>query len=223
VIVMDGIRRMYQDQEDIFYYITVHNENYVMPPIPEGEHIQEGIVKGMYKLSVKDMAPDRPRVQLFGSGAILREALRAQQILADNYSISSNVWSVTSYKTLHDEAQDCMRWNYFHPDQPAKKSFVENLLANEQGPFIASSDNMRALPEQIARWVPGDYFVLGTDGFGRSEARKELRRFFEVDAEHIVLAALERLALAGKVPGELPKEAIARLEIDPERPNPVKV
>jgi len=223
VIVMDGIKKMYQDQQDIFYYITVHNENYVMPPMPEGEHIPDQIVKGMYKLSVKDITPESPKVQLFGSGAILREALRAQQILADNYGVSSNVWSVTSYKTLHDDALDCMRWNFFHPNEQPRKSFVENVLTGEQGPFIASSDNMRALPEQIARWVPGDYFVLGTDGFGRSEGRKELRRFFEVDAEHIVLAALERLAAAGKLPASLPQEAIARLEIDPERPNPVKV
>ena len=221
VLVLDGIRRMWQDQEDIFYYITIHNENYVQPPMPAG--VEEGIVKGIYKLSTRDVGNNKPRVQLFGSGAILRETLRAQEILATKYDVSSDVWSVTSYKALRNDARECQRQHMHHPNAKPQVSYIEQVLSGVSGPFIAASDNVKAIPEQIAQWIPGDYFVLGTDGFGRSEGRKELRRFFEVDAEYITLAALYRLAFLGQVPATLPGQALVQLGLDPEKPNPLSM
>ncbi|MHB9045507.1 MAG: pyruvate dehydrogenase (acetyl-transferring), homodimeric type [Pirellulales bacterium] len=218
VIVLDGIRRMYQDEEDIFYYVTLLNENYDMPILPLGS--TEGIVKGMYKLSERDLGSQKTKVQLLGSGAILRETLRAQEILAERYDLSSNVWSATSYKALHRDAHACRRWNRLHCGQPPRQSYLERILEGEAGPFIAASDYVTAVPEQITPWIPGSFYVLGTNGFGRSESRKELRRFFEVDAENIVLATLWELAHEGKFPAARIAEAIQQLGLDPDKPNP---
>jgi pyruvate dehydrogenase E1 component len=222
VIIQEGIRRMYQEGESIFYYITLGNENYPMLPMPDG--VTEGILRGMYRLrpsAVKGALSARGKVHLLGSGSILREALRAQEILAEKYDIAADVWSVTSYKELRRDALDVERLNRLHPTGERRKSYLEKLLADEKGVFIAASDYMKMLPEMIDRWVPGGLTPLGTDGFGRSENRPSLRRFFEVDAESIVLAALEQLSQRGEVKPERVLKAIKELGIDPEKANPL--
>lgn len=221
VIVFDGMRRLYQEDETAIYYITVGNEDYDMPAMPEG--VEEGIIRGIYKLKSQECEGARTRVQLFGTGAILNSVLEAQQILADKYKIASDVWSVTSYTQLRRDAQDCERWNMLHPDQPPRQSYIEKTLAGVQGPFIASSDYVRAVPEQLIRYIPGDYFVLGTDGFGRSESRENLRRHFEVDAASIVIATLYRLLAARMVDVHEVKQAIQDLGYNPDKPNPLNV
>ena len=228
VIVLDGLRRMFYDEEDVFYYITLMNENYAMPILPlasEGptSKVSEAICRGMYKLSQRDLGPDKPEVQLLGSGAILRETLRAQEILAERFQVSSNVYSVTSYKALYQDGRDCERWNRLHPGDEPRRPYVAQVLDGQPGPVVAASDYVSALGTSIAPYVPGRYVVLGTDGFGRSEARRELRRFFEVDAEHIALAALGELAEEKKFPKSKLKGAIKKLGLDPQKPNPATV
>jgi pyruvate dehydrogenase E1 component len=220
VIVQDGIRRMYEKGESLFYYITLGNENYPMLPMPEGT--REGILRGMYRLRPAATKHKGTPVHLLGSGAILREALRAQEILADRYQIAADVWSVTSYKELRRDALECERWNRLHPAAEVRRSYVEQLLGCEKGVFIAASDYMKLLPEMITRWVPGGLVPLGTDGFGRSENRPSLRRFFEVDAEFITLAALDQLARRGEFKPEQVQKAIKDLGIDPEKADPVR-
>jgi len=214
VIVFDGLKRMYEDGETCMYYITVENENYDMPEMPAG--CEEGIIRGMYMLSSVD-ATGPHRVQLFGSGAILREALRAQKLLAEKFEVSSDVWSVTSYTQLRRDAQECERWNMLNPHQPARASYVEQQLIGVEGPCIAASDYVRALAEQIDPWVPGGLFALGTDGMGRSENRATLRRHFEVDAECITIAALYQLKKQGKCDGACVARAVAELGVDPNK------
>ncbi len=195
VIIRDGIRRMYERGENVFYYITLGNEKYPMPKMPE--RVEEGILRGMYKCCPAPTAGKGHKVNLLGSGSILREALRAQGILAERFGIAADVWSVTSYKELRREALEVERWNMLHPTQPPRRSYVEQLLANEKGVFIAATDYVKLLPDMITRWVPGGLYPLGTDGFGRSDNRPSLRRFFEMDAESIVVATLSRLAARG--------------------------
>ena len=220
-IVMEGMREMFERDQEVMYYITLHNENYKMPAMPAGA--EEGIIKGMYRVSSVDAGSGSPKVQIFGSGAILRSALGAQQILAEKYGVSSNVWSVTSYKALWTEANDCRHWNLLHPGETPRKSFLEKTLEGEQGPFIATSDNVRLVAQQIEPWVPGDYYVLGCDGVGRSDTRARLRRHFEVDAECTALAALTQLSKQGKFDaGRLP-QVVKDLGIDAEKANPVSV
>jgi pyruvate dehydrogenase E1 component len=221
VIVLDGIKRMYFDEEDVFYYITLMNENYEMPLYPADS--AEGIRRGIYRLRDRDLGKKSPKVQLFGSGAILRETLRAQEILEEHFGISSNVYSVTSYKALYDNARACGRHNRLHPGEAPRRAYVEEVLDGESGPVVAASDYVAAVPLSIAPWIPADYAVLGTDGFGRSEARGPLRRFFEVDAENIALESLERLARQEKFPRSKLAEAIKKLGLDPEKPNPATV
>jgi pyruvate dehydrogenase E1 component len=219
VIVMDGLKRLYQDGETAIYYIMVGNENYEMPAMPAG--VEEGILKGIYKYQSNDVPNARARVQLFGSGAILRMVLQAQQLLAERFQIASDVWSVTSYTQLRRDCQSCERWNMLHPDQPAKVSYLEQALSGVTGPFIAASDYMRALPEQLLRYIPGDYFVLGTDGMGRSETRETLRRHFEVDAESIAIGTLYRLNKAGVVSTAEFNQAITDLGYNRDKVNPL--
>lgn len=221
VIILDGLRRMFEENETAIYYLTLHNENYKMPSMPEG--VQEGILRGMYPVADIDAGSDRPRVQLFGSGAILREALRGQQLLADRYGISSQVWSVTSYTQLRREAQQAAHWNLLHPGGPRRSCYLEQVLAGQQGPFIAATDFLRAVAEQISPWVPGGLFALGTDGLGRSDTRKRLRRHFEVDAEFIALAALTQLAQRRQFDNCRLSTAIGELEIDPAKLDPLLV
>jgi pyruvate dehydrogenase E1 component len=220
VIVMDGLKRMYQEQEDWIYYITLTNDNYQMPAMPKG--VEEGIVRGIYKFSSRDSGESKLHVQLFGSGAILNEVIRAEKILAEKYSVASTVWSVTSYKELWRDAQACEHWNMLHPAEPPRTSYLEQTLAGLAGPFIAASDNVRGVPQMVDPWIPGGLYVLGTDGFGRSEDRAPLRRHFEVDAESIVIATLYRLAQVGRMDRQVVAQAIQDLGLDPEKPNPVR-
>ncbi|GAB5403573.1 MAG: pyruvate dehydrogenase (acetyl-transferring), homodimeric type [Aureliella sp.] len=219
VIIMDGLKRLYEDGETAIYYISVENENYEMPGLPEGA--EEGIVKGIYKLQSREVKDAKARVQLFGTGPILRSVISASEILADKYKIASDVWSVTSYTQLRRDAQTCERWNFLHPTEKPKTSYIEEVLSGVEGPFIAASDHVRALPEQLCRYIPGDYFVLGTDGMGRSETREALRRHFEVDAESVTLAALSRLAAQGTIKPQEVAKAIKALDYDPEKANPL--
>jgi pyruvate dehydrogenase E1 component len=219
VIVMDGLRRLYAEGETAMYYITVENENYAMPDMPEG--VAEGIIRGIYRVGSVNAEQGQHRVQLFGSGAILRSVLKAQQMLAEKFHISSDVWSVTSYNELYRDCYDAARWNMLHPTEPPRKSYLETVLQGVEGPFISSSDYVRAVGEQLRPWIPGPYAVLGTDGMGRSETRAKLRRHFEVDAEFVVLAALTQLSKQGKLsPDDLAK-AIQELGINPDKPNPL--
>lgn len=213
IIIQDGMRRMYQENEDIFYYITVYNENHAMPAMPKG--VEEGILKGMYKF--KEGPKEGVKAHILGSGPIIHSALKAQTILAEKYGVSADVWSVTSYKHLRTEALNCKRWNMLHPKSKPKKSYLETTLEKEEGAFIAVSDNMKMVHDQIAPWVPGGLMSLGTDGFGRSETREKLRRFFEIDAESTVIATLYQLAEQGKVDRKLVAKAIKDLDVDPEK------
>jgi pyruvate dehydrogenase E1 component len=220
VIVQDGIRRMYEAGEDIFYYITLGNENYSMPPMPEG--VAEGILRGMYRYRPGAGKAKGGKVHLLGSGALLREALRAQDLLGERFDVAADVWSVTSYKELYRDALEAERWNLLHPTAEPRRSYVERLLQGEQGVFIAVSDYLKALPNLISRWVPGGLLPLGTDGFGRSDGRQALRRFFEVDAECVAVAALSRLAQRGEVKRARVRQAIEDLGIDPEKADPIR-
>ncbi|HUA64219.1 MAG TPA: pyruvate dehydrogenase (acetyl-transferring), homodimeric type [Alphaproteobacteria bacterium] len=217
VIIVEGMRRMFVENEDIFYYIALYNENHAMPAMPEG--CAEGILKGLYKFKT---GPEGKKVKahIFGSGPIINSALRAQEILAERYDVRADVWSATSYKLLRNDAIRCQRWNMLHPTQPPQKSYLESLLAKEQGTFVAVSDNVRTVPDQIAPWVPGGLFTLGTDGFGRSDTRARLRRFFEVDAESTVIGTLYALAEKGQISREVVAQAIKDLGVDPEKIQP---
>ena len=217
VIIRDGLRRLYVEGEEYFYYLTLYNENYPMPEMPQG--VEDGILKGLYKLKTGD-GDKKFRAHIFGSGPLLREALRAQQILAEDYDVGADVWSATSYKLLRGDALRTKRWNMLHPAAPPKKSYLESVLQDEQGPFIAVSDYMKMVPDQIGPWVPGGLTSLGTDGFGRSDTRPNLRRFFEVDAEMTVVATLYALYQKGALPAEAVDAAIKKLAIDPEKAFP---
>jgi len=219
VIIADGIRRMFQEYEDVFYYLTLGNENYAMPPMPEGA--PAGILKGLYRF--KAGASGRYKAHLLGSGPLIRSALAAQEILAERYEVSADVWSATSYKLLRNEALRARRWNMLHPAEPPRKSYLEATLEKEEGVFVAVSDFMKIVPDQIAPWVPGGLTTLGTDGFGRSDTRENLRRFFEVDAELTVIATLDALARKGAVDRALVAKAIRDLEVDPEKAFPATV
>jgi pyruvate dehydrogenase E1 component len=218
VIVQDGIRRMYQEMEDRFYYLTIYNENYAQSPMPEG--VAEGILRGLYRYQA---APSgKALVQLFGSGPILNEALRAQKILAEKYQVASDVWSVTSYNELRRDALEVERWNRLHPAEPERRPYLLEALQGVEGPIVASTDYMKVVADQVAPWLPGRLVTLGTDGFGRSENREHLRKHFENGAEAIAAAALSRLARDGKFDKERAKKAITELGLNPESPDPVK-
>ena len=219
VIIRDGIRRMYEEQENIYYYLTIMNENYAMPHMPEGA--KEGIVKGMYKFKASDKKNSKLHAQLFGSGTILNEVLKAQQILENDYKVAADVWSVTSYKELRRDALNVDRWNLLNPNSKPKESYLQSVLKNEKGVFVASSDYVKTLPDSIAKWFPRTLYSLGTDGFGRSEGRAELRDFFEVDAKHIVLATLHSLVKEGKIEKSVIEKAVKDLKINPSKPNPM--
>ncbi len=219
VIIRDGIRRMYEEQESVFYYLTVMNENYPMPAMPEGA--KEGIVKGMYKLKPASKPNLKLKAQLLGSGTILNEVLKAQEILENDYKVAADVWSVTSYKELRKDGLDTDRWNMLHPTAKPKQSYIQKVLGDEEGVFVAASDYVKALPDSIGKWFPRPLYSLGTDGFGRSEGRAELRDFFEVDAKHIVLATLFALLREGKIKNQQIEKAIKDLKINPEKRNPM--
>jgi pyruvate dehydrogenase E1 component len=216
VIVADGLRRMYSAGEEMFYYLALYNDNYPMPPMPEG--VEDGILKGLYKFKAGEKK--KIKAHILGSGPIIQSALRAQEILGERYGVSADVWSATSYKLLRTDAIRCQRWNMLHPTETPRKNHVEQLLAQEKGAFVAVSDNVRTVPDQIAPWVPGGLFTLGTDGFGRSDTRTRLRRFFQVDAESTVIGTLYALALKGEIEPGIVAKAIKELGVDPEKIQP---
>jgi pyruvate dehydrogenase E1 component len=219
VIIQDGLRRMYQEQESIFYYITCMNENYAHPAMPAG--VEQGILRGMYL--VRSGGKGKVRVTLFGSGTILREALAAAELLEKDYGVPADVFSVTSFSELRRNALDVERWNLLHPTETARVPYVREALRDSTGPFIAATDYIKTVPDQIRQWVPGRYAVLGTDGFGRSDSRAELRRFFEVNRHYIVIAALKCLADDGKLDARTIPAAMQAFGIDPDKPNPLSV
>ncbi len=217
VIVADGLRRMYVDQEEVFYYLAVYNENHAMPAMPAD--CEKGILKGLYKFK-PGVEGKKIKAHILGSGSIMQSALKAQEILAEKYGVSADVWSATSYKLLRTDAIRTQRWNMLHPTLPAKKNYVETLLAKEPGAFVAVSDNIRTVPDQIAPWVPGGLFTLGTDGFGRSDTRGRLRRFFGVDAETTVIGTLYALAEKKLIDRKVVAQAIKDLGVDSELMQP---
>jgi pyruvate dehydrogenase E1 component len=217
-IVEDGIKRMYHDQEDIFYYLTVMNENYEHPPMPDGS--KDGILKGMYVCKPTSKPKAKLRAQLFGSGTILTEALKAQKILEEKYDVGADVWSVTSYVNLYRDGHACERWNRLHPADKPRVPYVTKVTKDAPGVFVSASDYLKVLPDSIDRWLPKPLQALGTDGFGRSDSRAALRNFFEVDAKFIVLATLYALMQDKLVDADVVAKAIKDLGIDSEKLNP---
>ena len=218
VIIQDGIRRMYVDQESIFYYLTVMNEQYAMPEMPEGA--REGILKGLYRFRVSSLPKSRARAQLFGSGAILPEVIKAQEILEQKYNVGADVWSVTSYSELYRDGHACERWNLLHPGGPERVPYVTQALKDAPGVLVAASDYVKALPDSIDKWLPRPLTTLGTDGFGRSESRASLREFFEVDYRYVIIATLHALAKDGTIEMSVVQQALKTHNINPEKPNP---
>jgi pyruvate dehydrogenase E1 component len=222
VIVQDGLRRMMQEQEDVFYYITVMNENYAQPELPAGA--ETGILKGMYLL--KEGNPGKKsRVQLLGSGTILREVVAAAALLEQDFGVAADIWSATSFTELRREGLECDRWNMLHPTEKSRPSYVESCLKDRVGPVVAATDYMKAFADQIRPFVPRTKFyrVLGTDGFGRSDTREKLRAFFEVDRHYVVVAALKALADQREIEASVVADAIKKYGIDPGKPSPVTV
>jgi pyruvate dehydrogenase E1 component len=217
VIMQDGLKRMIENQEDVFYYITVMNENYSHPEMPKGS--EADIIKGMYSFSTSKIKGEK--VQLMGSGVILREVIEAQKILESDYGVSADVWSVTSFNELRKDALEADRWNRMNPDKPQKESHVVKLLKKSEGPIIASTDYMKSFAEQIAVFLPHKFVALGTDGFGRSDSREKLRHFFEVDRHYVVVATLKALSDEGKIKSSVVTDAIKKFKLDPNKPNPV--
>jgi pyruvate dehydrogenase E1 component len=215
-IIREGLRRMYEEGEDVFYYITLYNEAYVQAKMPRGA--TDGILKGLYRFK-KSAAKNGARVQLLASGPILRLALEAQERLKE-HGVAADIWSATSYQQLRNEALDCERWNRLHPTEPARVPYVSQMLEDAEGPIVAVSDYMRSVPDQVARWIPEPYVALGTDGFGRSDTRTDLRRHFEIDAGHITAAALHALALSGEMKPETARDALEAAGIEAETPDP---
>ena len=218
VIIQDGLRRMIAEQENVFYYITTMNENYTHPPMPAG--VEEGILRGLYPLDFNE-SPGKIRVQLMGSGTILREVIAAKELLMQDFGVVADVWSVTSFNELRRDALEVERWNQLHPDAEPRKSYIEQALGDRSGPYIAATDYMKIVPDQIERWVPGRFISLGTDGYGRSDGRAALRQHFEVDRRYIAVTALKALADDGAFDQKTVAAAIEKYEIDPDRPDPV--
>ncbi|MEJ2634393.1 MAG: pyruvate dehydrogenase (acetyl-transferring), homodimeric type [Calditrichia bacterium] len=219
VIVREGVREMYEEQNPGFYYITIMNESYIQPPMPKGA--KEGIIKGIYKFKASEKKNAKLNANLMGSGAILNKVIEAQKILEDKFDVAADIWSVTSYKELHRDALLAERWNMLHPGKKEKIPYVSQALKGAEGVFVAASDYVKGLSESIAKWIPGRLISLGTDGFGRSDGRRHLREFFEVDPRFIALAALFALSQEGKIKSEVVKKAIKELDIDPQKANPM--
>jgi pyruvate dehydrogenase E1 component len=219
VIIRDGIRRMYTDDEKVFYYITLYNENYAMPAFP-ADDVSEAIVRGMYRFRAAGGDRDAPRkVHVLASGSIMQQALASVELLED-YGCAVDIWSVTSFNELYRDAIECDRWNRLHPAEPARISHLARLLADEQGVFVGVSDYMKAYAESIAQWMPGPFVALGTDGFGLSESREQLRDHFEIAPTHIALAALDALRTTGAASIEDVQDLIDQHGIDAEKINP---
>ncbi len=217
VIIQDGLRRMLHEQENVFYYITCMNENYVHPPMPKG--VEDGILKGLYLLKIGGRG--KVRVQLMGAGTILREVIAAAELLEEDYAIPADIWSATSFNQLRRDCLEVERWNQLHPAEEPRRSYLDQCLADKDGPFVAATDYMKIVPDQIQRWMPGQYVTLGTDGYGRSDRRSALRQHFEVDRRYIAVTALKSLADEGALDMETVSDAIRRYDIDPDKPDPV--
>ena len=217
IIVNQGIKEMSQDDKDVIYYLTVENENYLHPPLPEG--VEDDIIKGLYKIK----STENPTVRLLGSGPILGEVLAAADLLKKDWNIEPGIWNVTSFSELRRNAEEVQRWNLIHPDETPRKSHLEESLSKNRVPTVASSDYVKMVSEQIGPYVPGPYYTLGTDGFGRSETRENLRHFFEVDRYYIVLAAIRALALDGKMDISKADDVMKKYNIDREKPSPITV
>jgi pyruvate dehydrogenase E1 component len=219
VIVDDGIRRMYgPDPEDVFYYLTLYNENYVMPPMPEGA--EEGILRGLYRFAPAPEGPSR-RATIVFSGTAQKAAREAQELLAADHDVAAELWSATSYKALREDALAAERWNRLHPTEPPRTPYVTEVLAGASGPILAVTDFMKSVPDQVSRWVPATYASLGTDGYGRSDTRAQLRRHFETDAQHVVVGVLSNLVQDDDAKPQEVADAIARYGLDPEAPDPL--
>ena len=220
VIIRDGLERMYGRQEEVFYYVTVMNEPYEMPPMPDGS--RDGILRGLYRFRAANADPAHHRAQLLGSGALLPRVIEAADLL-EPFGVAADVWSVTSYGELYRDGHDCERWNLLHPGETPRVPYLTQCLGDAPGVFVAASDYVKALPDSIDRWLPRRLHSLGTDGFGRSDGRKSLREFFEVDARFVALAALSELAREGAIDWQVVRRAIRQFDIDPEKPNPARV
>ena len=205
---------MVDEDEDLLYYLTLYNENHPMPPKPT--RAERGIIQGIYRFT----KPAKPQVRLFGSGSIMQQVLRAADILQKQFGVAAEIWSVTSYGEMRRDALKCERWNWLHPGEKEKTPYIQQQLGKRGLPTVAATDFMRAVPDMVSKWVPGPYITLGTDGFGRSDTREQLRNFFEVSGEHITVAALNALAQSGKLPAEDVARAIKALGIDPELADP---
>ena len=222
VIIQDGMRRMYQEQEDVFYYITVMNENYTHPAMPEG--VEKNILKGMYLLSEGKAKKNQPKVQLLGSGTILREVIAGAELLEKDFGIAADIWSVTSFNELRRDGLDVQRWNMLHPEQEPRQSHIEQCLKDRAGPVVAATDYMKLFADQVRAFLPTHHFItLGTDGFGRSDTRRKLRQFFEVDRHYVAVAAMKALADQELLPRKTVAEAVKKYGINPEKPNPTTV
>jgi pyruvate dehydrogenase E1 component len=222
VIIQDGLRRMYQEQEDVFYYITVMNENYTHPAMPEG--VEKNILKGMYLFSEGKAKKNQPKVQLLGSGTILREVIAGAELLEKDFGIAADIWSVTSFNELRRDGLDVQRWNMLHPDQPPRQSHIEQCLKDRAGPVVAATDYMKLFADQVRAFLPTHNFItLGTDGFGRSDTRRKLRQFFEVDRHYVAVAAMKALADQELLPRKTVAEAVKKYGINPDKPNPATV
>lgn len=219
VIIRDGIRRMYENQEDIFYYLTVYNENYAMPPMPADS--KDGILKGLYRFKTSELPNPSLKAQLLGSGPIMNQVLQAQKMLEEKYKVAADVWSVTSYKELRREGLEVERWNLLHPQDAPRVPYVTQCLNQPDDVIVAASDYVKALPDSISRWIPGRLISLGTDGYGRSDSRRALRNFFEIDARYITLATLYGLSLQNRIGRDVVAQAVKDLDIDPEKANPM--
>ncbi|MGH3494320.1 MAG: transketolase-like TK C-terminal-containing protein, partial [Sciscionella sp.] len=228
LIVADGVRRMVgADAEDVLYYLTLYNENYVQPALPagsDGDRVREGVIRGIYRFAppaaVGAAGKGARQATLCFSGTAYVAVMEARELLARDWAVSASAWSVTSYKALREDALDTERWNRLHPGQAPRTPHVTSALADAEGPVVAVTDFMKAIPDQVARWVPGHFSSLGTDGFGRSDARATLRRYFEVDAAHVVIAVLAALVATGEAKPEEVADAIYRYGVDPEAPDP---
>ena len=215
IIIREGLRRMYENNEDVFYYLTLYNENYSMPPLPK--NCEEGIIKGIYKFKNKN----KPKIRLIGSGPIMQQVLKAEKIL-ENEGISCEIWSATSFGGLRRDALECDRWNMMNPTKKQKMPYVSKVMGKSNLITIAATDHMKAVPDMIKSWMPGKYVTLGTDGFGRSDTRENLRKFFEIDAEHIAAAAISTMLTEGKLTKAKAEAALKKLDINPELPNPAR-
>jgi len=213
IIIKEGLRRMYENNEDLFYYLTLYNENYAMPPIPKNS--EEGIIKGIYRFK----KITKPIVRLIGSGSIMQQVISADKIL-NEMGINCEIWSATSFGGLQRDAMECERWNLLNPTKKAKIPYISKVMKNEEMITIATTDHIKAVPKMIERWIPGEYITLGTDGFGRSDTRENLRKFFEIDAEHIAAAAISSLLTEGKLTKAKAESYMENLDINSDAPDP---